>query len=139
MEWLEELEKGMFFMDSDVEYKGKPNLIADKSFDFALSIMAFCKELNSLKEFEISRQIFRSGTSIGANVSEATAAQTKKDFIAKMAIASKEARETQYWLKLILKNESIPVQVNPLLQNCNELVRILTAIVKTAQFNSKTN
>ena len=75
----------------------KNNVVLNKSFDFALEIIELYKILKSKNEFVISKQLLRSGTSIGANVEEATAAQTKKDFITKMSIASKEARETRYW------------------------------------------
>lgn len=78
----------------------KENLIANKTFDFALSIIDLYIKLKKENEFIISKQIMRSGTSIGANVEEAIAAQSKKDFINKLSIASKEARETKYWLKL---------------------------------------
>lgn len=85
------------------------------------------------KEYIISAQLIRSGTSIGANVEEATAAQTKKDFIAKMSVASKEARETRYWLKLLSQSQFFVYDYTKLIDECNELIRIITAIVKTAQ------
>ena len=81
------------------------NLIADKTFDFALQIISFYIQLKSENEFILSKQLLRAGTSIGANVEEAIAAQSKKDFINKMSIASKEARETKYWLRLLDKSE----------------------------------
>ena len=74
----------------------KKNEILDLSFDFALEIIKLVKYLKSKKEFVLSNQLLRSGPSIGANVSEAQAAQSTKDFISKMSIASKEARETEY-------------------------------------------
>ena len=79
----------------------KKNEILDLSFDFALEIIKLVKYLKSKKEFVLSNQLLRSGTSIGANVSEAQAAQSTKDFISKMSIASKKARETEYWLRLL--------------------------------------
>jgi four helix bundle protein len=79
----------------------KENIIAVKTFDFSLSIISLYINLKKENEFIISKQLLRSGTSIGANVEEAIAAQSKKDFIHKMAIASKEARETKYWLRLL--------------------------------------
>ncbi len=82
------------------------NIILSKSFDFALKIIELYKQMTEQKEFILSKQLLRSGTSIGANVEEATAAYSKKDFAAKMSIASKEARETRYWLKLI-KNSNL--------------------------------
>jgi len=74
----------------------KPNIIKDKTYNFALKIIQLYQELRNQKEFVLSKQLLRSGTSIGANVEEGTAAQSRKDFISKMAIASKEARETHY-------------------------------------------
>lgn len=89
----------------------------------------------SKNEFVISKQLLRCGTSIGANVEEANAAQTKKDFVTKMAIASKEARETRYWLRLLSKSKLVQLDFNNQLQKIDELIRIITAIVKTAQSN----
>jgi len=77
------------------------SIAKEKSYDFALEIIKLCSSLKEQKHFEISKQLIRSGTSIGANVEEALAGQSRKDFFAKMAIASKEARETNYWLRLI--------------------------------------
>lgn len=85
------------------------------------------------KEFIISNQILRSGTSIGANIEEALAGQSKKDFTAKMSISSKEARETKYWLRLLKESELTNLDVNSLILNIDELIRILTSIVKTSQ------
>jgi four helix bundle protein len=79
----------------------KENIILKKSFDFALDIIKLYMEMKSQHEYVLSQQILRSGTSIGANVEEATTAYSKKDFAAKMSISSKEARETRYWLRLI--------------------------------------
>jgi four helix bundle protein len=96
--------------------------------------------LSEQKEFVISNQILKSGTSIGANVEEATAGLSKRDFIAKMAISSKEARETNYWLRLLRDSELCPsVDLSELLDESEELVKILTAIVKTSQKNLKNN
>ncbi|HTM65645.1 MAG TPA: four helix bundle protein [Flavipsychrobacter sp.] len=82
------------------------SLIAKKSFDFALKAISIYRDLQESKEFILSKQFLRAATSIGANVSEATAAQSRKDFIAKMAIASKEARETDYWLRLLMASST---------------------------------
>jgi len=109
------------------------NLIQDKSFQFALHVLELYKQMRFQKEYIISAQLIRSGTSIGANVEEATAAQTKKDFIAKMSVASKEARETRYWLKLLSQSQFFVYDYTKLMEECNELIRIITAIVKTAQ------
>ena len=79
----------------------KDNIIKAKSFKFSLEIIELYKALNEEKEYILSKQLLRSGTSIGANIVEAEAAQSKADFISKMSIASKEARETEYWLMLL--------------------------------------
>lgn len=88
------------------------------------------------KEYILSKQILRSATSIGANVNEASAAESKRDFLHKMAISSKEARETLYWLLLLQKSELIDIELKSEIENCEELVRILTSIVKTTKLNS---
>ncbi len=78
--------------------------IDERTFEFALLIIETYKYLVAKNEYILSKQLLRSGTSIGANVQEAQAAQSKKDFISKMTIASKEARETNYWLRLLAKS-----------------------------------
>jgi len=113
----------------------KENLILDKSFDFAIKIIALYKEMAEQKEFVFSKQLLRSGTSIGANAEEASAAYSKKDFAAKMSIASKEARETRYWLRLIQKSKIVSISVDEHLREVEDIVNILTAIVKTSQRN----
>lgn len=85
--------------------------------------------LQKEKEFVISNQILRSGTSIGANIEEALAGQSKRDFTAKMSISSKEARETKYWLRLLNESELTKLNVNSLILDIDELIRILTSIV----------
>jgi four helix bundle protein len=113
----------------------KVNVVRDKSFDFALEIVSLYKNLrNKKKEYVLSKQLLRSGTSIGANVEEAQAAQSKKDFLSKMAIASKEARETQYWLKLLIRSGYI--MQDDIIKNCEELIRLLTSIVKSSGINN---
>jgi len=77
------------------------SIVREKSFAFALEIISLYKQLQSEKEFVLSKQMLRSGTSIGANIEEALAGQSRRDFLAKMSIASKEARETRYWLVLL--------------------------------------
>lgn len=111
--------------------------IEEKSFNFAIDIINLFKDLKKMNEFVISKQLLRAGTSIGANVSEAEAAQTKKDFIAKMSIASKEARETRYWLQLLKQSKLVEINFDDYLQGINDLVNMLTKIVKTAQNNLK--
>jgi four helix bundle protein len=111
----------------------KDNIILIKSFDFALSIIELYSQMREQKEFILSKQLLRSGTSIGANVEEATAAISKKDFTAKMSIASKEARETRYWLKLIEGSNLVEIDVKNYLSEIESIINILTAIVKTSQ------
>lgn len=112
--------------------------IDERSFDFALLIVHVYQFLLGKKEFVLSKQLLRSGTSIGANVSEAQAAQSRNDFISKMSIASKEARETLYWIRLLKSsgylNEYSKLEV--LDSEISSIVKIITSIVKTTQ-NSK--
>ncbi len=115
----------------------KENIIRIKSFDFALMIIALYKQMLEQKEYVLSKQLLRSGTSIGANVEEASAAISKKDFIAKMSISAKEARETLYWLKLIEKSKIVKIDVSEILEKSEELIRILTSIVKTSQSSTQ--
>ena len=113
------------------------NPVLEKSFQFSVRIVRLYKYLVSeRKEFVLSKQLLRSGTSIGANVNEAQAAQSKADFIAKMSIASKEARETQYWINLLIKTDYIDIteqHVITLMDASSELTKLLTSIVKTSQ------
>jgi len=115
------------------------NHIVVKSFDFSVCIVNLCKYLQSeKKEYILSKQLLRSGTSIGANVNESQAAQSTKDFIAKLSIASKEARETKYWIDLLTETDYLPKEHTKVreLQNQNmELIKILTSIIKTTQEN----
>lgn len=118
------------------DMKTKPNVIQEKSFNFSLRIIHLCKSLKEIREFDISRQLFRSGTSIGANVEEALAAHSRKDFLYKMGIASRESRETSYWLRLI-KNGNILKVPDDYFSDINEITSILTAIVKTTSQSLK--
>lgn len=111
----------------------KESIIQKKSFDFAVEIVYLYKKLSKTNDSIILKQLLRSATSIGANVQEGSAGQTKKDFITKMSIASKEARETLYWLKLLSKTNYYPVDLEKYYSDCDELVKILTKIVKTSQ------
>ena len=108
--------------------------IADKSFEFAVRIVNLCKHLRyKKKEFVLSKQLLRSGTSIGANVSEGRRAQSKADILAKMSIALKEANETHYWLRLLYRTEYLTKsEFQSIESDADELLRILTAICKTA-------
>lgn len=110
--------------------------ITDRSFGFAVRIVKLCRFLE--KQDRVSRtlanQLLRSDTSIGANVEEAQAGQSKPDFIAKMSISRKEARETLYWLRLLKESSLLEGdRLSEILKEADELVRILTAIVKSSQ------
>jgi four helix bundle protein len=113
------------------------NKILDLSFEFALQIIHLYKILIEHKEFVIAKQLLRSATSIGANVEEANAAQSKKDFITKMSTASKEARETKYWLRLLDKSQIVKHDFSPYLKSIEHIINILTKIVKTSQESIK--
>lgn len=115
----------------------KGNVIKEKSFKFSLRIIQLYKELQSNKEYVLSKQLLRSGTSIGANVSESEAAQTKKDFIHKLSISSKEARETLYWLQLLQESQLVQVECTSYIKDVKELIKILTSIIKTSQASLK--
>ncbi len=117
----------------------KPSLVKDKSYAFALRTIALARWLKGQKEFEIGSQIMRSGTAIGSNVEEALAGVSRADFIAKMSIASKEARETHYWLRLLRDSKVVSAsRIAPLENESLELIRMLTAIVKTSQTGDST-
>ena len=107
--------------------------IADKSFEFSVRIVNLCKYLRyKKKEYVLSKQLLRSGTSIGANVHEGRRAQSRADFLAKMSIALKEANETYYWLKLLYRTEYLSKEEYLSMDaDIDEVLRILTAICKT--------
>ena len=113
------------------------NAVVEKSFEFAVRIVNTYKYLlREQKEYTMSRQLLRCGTSIGANVSEAQRGQSKADFTAKMSIALKEANETQYWLKLLCRTDYISKkQYDSLNGDVQELISILMAICKTSNNN----
>ena len=114
------------------------NIIVDKSYAFALRIIKTYKYLTQeQKEFVLSKQLLRSGTSIGANVEEAIAASSKADFIHKLNIAAKEARETSYWLRLLNDSGYFPDKAfNSIQEDCLELRRIISSILITMKSNS---
>ncbi|TDH26632.1 four helix bundle protein [Segetibacter sp. 3557_3] len=109
------------------------NKILELTFEFSLQIIQLYKELLGNKEFVMSKKLLRSGTSIGANVEEANAAQSKREFISKMSIASKEARETRYWLKLLNASKLVDLSYTNHLNQVEHIINILTKIVKTTQ------
>lgn len=110
----------------------KENLVKDKSYQFALRIIELYKILVQANEYVMSRQLLKSGTSIGANIEESLAGQSRADFLSKMSIASKEARETHYWLRLLRDSQTVPNdKIAPLLAESESLINILSSIVKT--------
>lgn len=115
----------------------KENIIAQKTFAFALNIVKLYRSIvNDQKEYVLSKQLLRSGTSIGASVKEAEHAQSKKDFINKMNVALKEANETEYWLQLLFDSEFISEADYKLIsQDILEILRLLISIVKTSKNN----
>ncbi len=117
------------------------NIIRDKSKEFALRIIKLYKYLTisaPLREFVLSKQVLRSGTSIGANVKEAIRGQSVADFRAKMNIALKEASETQYWLELLYESDYIDTKsYNSIVNDDIELIKILTKIVKNTDCDDK--
>jgi len=115
--------------------ENKDNLIVKKSYSFALEIILVYKHLvNEKKEYVISKQLLRCGTSIGANVHVAISGESKKDFIHKLGISVKEARETSYWLNLLKDSSYIDLAKYTLLIGlCNEIIRILNSIILTTK------
>ena len=112
----------------------KENILLEKSFDFAVRIVNLYKHItNNKKEYILSKQLLRSGTSIGANVTEAQRGQSKADFTAKMAIALKEAYETEYWLRLLYKTEYMnAIEYDSIHKDIEEIICLLISICKTA-------
>lgn len=115
----------------------KENIVESKSLDFAVKCIELYKHLTfESKEYILSKQMVRSGTSIGANIKEAVRGQSNADFISKMSISLKEASETEYWLTLLEKTNYItPLQFQSMIADCKELIAILTSITKTAKLN----
>ena len=124
-----ETEKGIRAIDKS---RAKTDL-CERTFAFSVRVYKLCKELNakSINETVICRQLIKSGTSIGANIEEGKAGQSRADFVSKYNIALKEARETFYWLRLLKAVEIFPeTKLSDLLAECNELIAILTSTVK---------
>ena len=111
----------------------KENIIQQKSFQFAVRIINLYKYLiNDKKEFVLSKQILRSGTSIGANIEESIGGQSEKDFLSKLSIAYKEARETIYWLKLLNETDYISkIEFESIYNEADEICKILAKIIIT--------
>ncbi len=113
------------------------NILADKSIDFAIR-MTKCYQylMDEKKEFIMSKQLFRSGTSIGANIHEAIQAQSKNDFISKLSISLKEASETSFWLVVLHRSDKLDEQLYKSLKNdIDEIIRLLTSSIKTTKQN----
>ena len=116
---------------------GKQNLLKERSYAFALRTIKLYKHLSGeSKEYVLSKQILRSGTSIGANITEANRGESRMDFVHKLSIALKEADETEYWLNLLRDSDYITAsQAESLLTDCSQLQRLLIASIKTTKAN----
>ena len=115
------------------------NVILEKSFNFSKRIIKLYEYIikNNFKLDPLYKQLLRSGTSIGANIYESQSAFTKKDFINKLGVSLKEARETEYWLRLLKETEHLGIKEFENINNdCTEIIRLLTSIIKTAKMNS---
>ncbi|PYT01939.1 MAG: four helix bundle protein [Acidobacteria bacterium] len=117
----------------------KSNVLKDKSYLFALRVVKMSRHLVAeLKEYVLSKQVLRSGTSIGANIEEAFQGESKMDFIHKLSIANKEAFETHYWIRILRDTGLLTKsQSDSLLAECDELQRMLVAAIKTAKSRSR--
>ena len=113
----------------------KENLIQNMSFAFSLRIIELYRKLVDEKEFVISKQILISGTGVGANVEEAIGAISRKEFVSKLSIALKEARETKYWLRLLDRSQIIAFDYSDYLNDVEAIENVLTKIIKTAQLS----
>lgn len=115
------------------------NIVQIKSYNFALRIIKLHKHLIlTHKEYDLSRQILRSGTSIGANIEEAIGGTTKKDFKYKLSISYREARESHYWVRLLRDSNYISQELaSSLLKDCEELLKIVGSIIKTTKESLK--
>lgn len=111
------------------------SIIEQKSFQFAIRIVKLCKHLrSSKKEYTLSKQLLRSGTSIGANVAEAQQAQSKADFVSKLSISLKETTETKYWIKLLKATDYLSeTEYGSIFSDCVEIEKILVTIIKTTK------
>ena len=114
----------------------RSNVIVEKSTYFAIKIIEFCEHLEEKRKYVISKQLLKSGTSIGANIREAQNAESKADFIHKLKIAAKELEETKYWLELCDKSNSYPFEEN-LKKNADEISLILGKIISTSKKSLK--
>ena len=114
----------------------RENIVKFKSFNFAIQVVETNKLLIKQNEFILSKQLLRSGTAIGALIREAEHAESKKDFIHKMAISLKEANETEYWIDLLHQTNYLnKIQYNSLRDSLTELLKLLIAIIKSSKLN----
>ena len=111
----------------------KENLIVKLSFQYALKVIEFSELLRLEKKYEMASQVFRSGTSIGANIREAQNGESKADFIHKMKIAAKEADELEYWLKLWAESSHYPTPDNDLIIELNSIIKIMSKIISSSK------
>ena len=116
----------------------KENAIRTKSFEFAVAVTQCCRELVEHKEYVLSKQLLRAGTSIGANVREAVYASSRRDFHYRLTVALRECSETMFWLELLSASHYIDSQTFDILhRNAKELLKILTSITKTIRNQTK--
>jgi four helix bundle protein len=109
-----------------------PNLMLELTLEFSLEVIKYTEELEKIKKFNLANQLFRSGTSIGANVNEAQSCESRLDFIHKIKIAAKEAEEAKYWLTLCVKADSYP-QPTGLIEKLQVIIKILNKIIVTSK------
>ena len=116
----------------------KKNLIVDLTFKFSLDIVVYTEQLEGLKKYNLSNQLFRSGTSVGANATEAQHAESKADFIHKLKISAKEAEETKYWLLLCQHSQNYP-NCDNLLNQIESIIKVLSKIISSTKNYQKIN
>lgn len=116
----------------------RDNILVDKSFKFAVRAVKLYQYLcDEKKEYTLSKQLLRSGTSIGANINESQDAQSTNDFISKLSISLKEARETKYWIELLKEtNYLTDKEANNILEDLIEIIKLLVSIIKTTKVNN---
>ena len=127
--------RGAIWLTTSIQTRNiimKKNVIREKSYNFALSVILLCKDLNKNHEYLFSKQLFRSGTSIGANIRESQSAESTKDFIHKLTISLKESREVDYWLHLLKDSNTYSKErIDQLILENIEISKILARIIIT--------
>ena len=115
------------------------NIVEEKSFDFAVRVVKLYKNLTTVKqEFVMSKQLLRSGTSIGANISEAQQAQSQMDFLSKMSISLKESYESDYWLRLLYHTDYLnEEEYESIISDCRTITKLLVSIIKSTKTNNQ--